>query len=181
MNEMQCKYDDLPIIGISDSSFFSLDESKEESKIKSLINKYIIFELWDMENHGIQVIPGKLLEYNNDYLLIRQYDDGTEETRKVWTDGQGNDLFKNFEEKINIKNIRGIEEYKGQDEKEFIKYKGCICEIRENINRKIIVLFIDYNGCEVSFYYKHVVDGKVFIDAGSIPAQLIESIKIIKD
>ncbi|MEG0994859.1 MAG: hypothetical protein RSE91_02705, partial [Bacilli bacterium] len=173
-------YNSLPIIDTTKGYLFRLNQSKEKQRINDLVNKHIVFELWDKENHTIQVLPGKLLEYNNDYLLIRQYDDGTEETRNEWVDGQGNDLFKDFEEKININNIRGIEEYKNLKEKDCIKYKGCICEIEEDSEKKITVLVIDYIGCELVFYYKHVINDKVVINQGSIIGQLIKNIRIIK-
>lgn len=179
MNKMQYKYNNLPIIGINNNSFFSLDESKEESKIKNLINKYIIFELWDKENHGIQVLPGKLLKYDNDCLLIRQYDDGTEETRKEWTDSQGNDLFKDFEERINIKNIRGIEEYKKVNPSLEFKeeFQNQICEITNKNNEKITVLIKSFDGYAIWFDYKYSDNG-IYIGESCYPLYLIKNIEI---
>lgn len=170
---------ELPIINISDNSLFSIDEATDTSKITKLIGKYIIFELIDKENKTLEILPGKLLDYKNGSLLIRKYDDGTDETKRLWQDNQENDLFKNFEEYVSVENIRGIEEYHKCDDIKYEEYKNCICEIIGNGNKKITVLISDCDGFEILFRYKYKVNNKEHIGEGSIPYQCVKSIKVV--
>lgn len=182
--EIKQKYEDLPLFKLTDDSFFCLDQDKSESKINQLVGKHIIFELWNKEKHTIQVMPGKLLEYKDNKLLIRQYDDGTKETRKLWTDGYGNDLFKDWEEKISIDNIRGIEEYKKYNPKLEFKeeYKNCICEITNKDNITITVLIHSFEGYELEFDFKYQNDdGSISIGTSSYPLCLVKEIRIINN
>lgn len=163
------------------NNFFYLNQTKSESKIRGLINKHIIFELWDKEKHTIQTIPGKLLKYENDKLLIRQYDDGSKETKNLWTDYDGSDLFKDWEEEISIDNIRGIEEYKKINlDLEFKdEYVNEICEITNRNDKILQVLIINFDGFEISFDYKYKEDNEECICENSYPIYLIKEIKVI--
>lgn len=163
------------------NDFFHLNQIKSKSKIMGLINKHIVFELWDKENHTIQRIPGKLLKYENGNLLIRQYDDGTEETKRIWTDYDGSDLFKDWEEEISIDNIRGIEEYKKINNDLNLKneYVNKICEIINENDKILKVLIISFDGFEILFHYKYKEDNEECICENSYPIYLIKEIKVI--
>lgn len=169
------------LLPIEDNSFFYLNQEKDEDRINGLINKYIIFEF--MNDNGVLSIPGKLLKYDNGFLLIRQYDDGTKKTQKLWTNYDGTDLFKDFEENISIDRIRGIEEYKKCNRNlEFKKeYKNCICEITNKDNKTIFGIIRGFDGYELEFDFKHQNDGDAFITTGCYPLYLIKKIKIIND
>lgn len=182
-DDIRKKHELLPIIDIKDDSFFELDKSKDKSKLDSLLNKYIIFELWDKKNHSIGVLPGKLLEISDKYLLIRQYDDGTEETKKLWNDYNGKDLFEEFEEKISIDNIRGIEEYlKYNPSLEFKEeYKNNICEVTNKNNKTITVMIRNFEEFNLEFDFKYQTAEGIFIGTNFYPFYFIKDIKVIKE
>lgn len=171
-------YELLPINKDRDT-FFSINQDKDETKIQGLINKYIVFELLDKENNTIQTLPGKLIEYKNNSILIRQYDDGTDETRKLWTDYDGSDLFKDFEETISLENIRGIEEYKKYNQSLELKdeYRNCICKITNKNNVTILVMIRDFNGFELEFDYKYEDAEGTHIVTSSYPLCFITKIE----
>jgi hypothetical protein len=178
MSEKVYKY----LLPIKNDLFFYLSQDKSNDKVNKLINKHIIFELWDKEKHTVQVIPGKLLEYKDNYLLIRQYDDGAKETKKLWTNYDGTDLFKDFEGKISIDSIRGIEEYKKYNSSLEFKeeYKNCICEITNKDSITITVLIHGFDGYELEFDFKYRSNDDVFIGTSCYPLYFIKEIKIIK-
>ena len=178
MNEKVYEY----LSPIENDSFFYLNNDKSNDKISKLINKYVVFELLDKEKHTIQVMPGKLLEYIDSCLLIRQYDDGARETKNLWTDCNGNDLFKEFEERISIDNIRGIEEYKKYNSNLEFKeeYKNCICEITNINNITIAVLIRGFDGYELEFELKYQNNDDIFIGTNFYPLYFIKKIKIVR-
>lgn len=169
----------LPILDINDK-IFSLNQNKEKDRIMHLVGKHIIFELCDSKNHVIEVMVGKLLNHKNDILKIRKYDDGKLETKQMWTDIDDKDLFKDFEEKINICNIRGIEEYleynKGVKIKE--EFVNNICEITNRENKKITVLIRSFDDFEIIFYYKYKKGEIEVLAEGSCPIYLIDNITL---
>lgn len=173
------KYKDLPLVDINDDSFFYLNDDKNEERIINLVNKYIIFEL--KNNDEIMMLPGKLLSYKDKMLFIRQYDDGTERTKSLWSSKEKDDLFKDWEEKISIDNIRGIEEYKkANNDIEFKnEYKNHICEITNKDNVTIIVLINDFDGYEIEFTYKYKQGNDELVGVNYYPLYLIKNIKVL--
>ncbi len=165
------KHELLPIIDVKNDSFSSLDQDKSKSKIMSLINRHIIFELWDKGNHTIQQMPGKLLEYNDDYLLIKPYDYNNE-----------SNLFDEFE-KVYIDKIRGIERYRkyNQHLKLTDKYKNSICEITDRENKTITVLVNDFDNFEIEFEFKYKDEKGVRIGVGTYPICLVKEINAINN
>ena len=164
------KYKDLPLIDICDDSFFYLNRDMSKERIIDLINKYIIFEL--KTEDGITVIPGKLLNYKDNILFIRQYDDGTENTKSLWAIGENIDLFKDWEEKIPVDRIRGIEEYKKANEDLVFKeeYKNHICKITNK----------DNDGYEIVFSFRFENHNKKIVEKGYYPFYLLKDIVLIK-
>lgn len=165
------KYELLSIININDDSFSSLDQDKSESKIISLINRYIIFELWNKEEHTIQHMPGKLLEYNDGYLIIRPYDYP-----------HGPDFFKEFQ-KVHIDKIRGIERYRKCNPSLKFKdeFRNSICEITDRGNKTITVLVNDFDNFEIEFEFKYKDEENVRIGTGTYPICLVKKIRIINN
>lgn len=163
------KYELLPVIDIKNNSFSSLDQDKNESKIISLINGYIIFEFWDKKEHTIQHIVGKLLEYKDSYLLIKPYDYINEP-----------DFFKEFE-KVHIDKIRGIERYEKGNPSLKLKdeFKDTICEITDRDNKTITALVNDFDCFEILFEFKYNDEYGVRIGTGSYPICLIKDIKLL--
>ena len=170
----------LPTIDINDDSFFYIDNSINNEKIKKLIGKYIIFEL--KEENSKTILTGKLLEYNEktNELYIRLHDDGQEETKNIWTDIDGKDLLLDFQEYININKIIGIEEHKKEDSLIINNtYINKICKLTNKHNKSITVLVKDINNYELTFNYKYKLNGKEIIETSYLPINLLKHIVAI--
>lgn len=165
----------LPIT--AEVCYFNIDKDKSSLKLNSLVNKYIVFEL--KNDKLIETLLGKLISYKDDLLLIRKYDDGTEETKELWTDHDGTDLFLNFEEEIDVKNILGIEEYKKHNEELEFKeeFLNNMCIITSREDRKITSIITSYDGFEIIYDTKQIINGKEEIITTSFPLYLIKDIK----
>ncbi|MEG0994447.1 MAG: hypothetical protein RSE91_00535 [Bacilli bacterium] len=159
-------------------SFFYLDVDKSDDKLNSLVGEYIIFELYDKDKKMIMVLPGKLLSYKDNVLKIRQYDDGTEDTKSHWTTGDGEDLFLNFEEEFNKDQIKGIEKYFKYNEDLEFKEEFCssLTEITNKNDDKLVVMIDDFDGYGIWFKYKINQDDVI----GVYPFYLLKSINLIK-
>jgi len=178
---MDINIEKLPIIEINFDSLINLSKDKSENRINMLVGKYVILELNDKD--GITTLPGKLLKYHNNFLVIRKYDDGSEDIRKLWTDYDGTSLFKDWEEEISINNIRGIEEYKKCNPSLEFKeeYKNCICEITTREDIKIFALVHSYDGFELEFDIKYKIDNEIFLGTSQYPLYFVKDIKVLNE
>lgn len=171
------EYEKLPICENKNNSFFDLDKNKSINVLKELSNKHIIFELWDDNKANYELICGKLLEYHATHLTIRLYDDGSKETKEMWTSLNGEDLFSDWEENIEIERIRGIEKYPLNSTFVFEEqYINKVCEITNNKNVKITALITKYDGYEIEIYRKIKINNDLIMKIDYYPFNLIKKI-----
>lgn len=168
---MEKEYNSLPIIDIVNNKFFDLDSNHNKQKINNLIDKHIIFEL-KVDSNGITIFVGKLLDFKNNNLLIRFYDDGTNAI---------DESFVGWEEEVSLNNIRGIEEYKKYYPN--LKFNegfiGNICELTNKNEDKTIGLITSFDNYEIGFEYKYLENNILYIAQNYYHFYLLKDIKLL--